>query len=130
MVVGKNFLGEQNEVFEIAKRVIKTNQDIVSEQCIRNFDDVLAGSDEDRKMAWESYEKLLNTEFARDKSSLSEADPASGMDLWIDKDNGKGSRTLSRASEVGISMIATDKANHCRRSYSSRVNAYYYCQLL
>ena len=94
MVVGKNFLGEQNEVFEIAKRVIKTNQDIVSEQCIRNFDDVLAGSDEDGKMAWESYEKLLNTEFARDKSSLSEADPASGMDLWIDKDNGKGSRTM------------------------------------
>lgn len=69
MVVGNNFLKEKNEVFEIAKRMIKANKDI-SEQCIRNFDGVLAGSDENKKIAWESYEKLLNTEFARDKRSF------------------------------------------------------------
>ena len=37
------------DMFKIAKRMDKTNQDIIGEQCIRNGDGVLAVSDEDKK---------------------------------------------------------------------------------
>ena len=53
-------------VLSIAKRMVKLNQDIIGQQCIRNDHDVLAVSDEDKKRAWKSYhgKKLLNVEFA------------------------------------------------------------------
>ena len=53
-------------VFNIAKRVVKLNPDIIGQQCIRNDHDVLAVSDKDKKRAWKSYheKKLLNVEFA------------------------------------------------------------------
>ena len=52
------------DVSETAKRMIKTNQVIISEHCIKHGDGLLAVSDEDEKKAWKSYnEKLLNTEF-------------------------------------------------------------------
>ena len=45
----------------IAKIMIKTNQDFISEQCIRYENGVLAVSDEDKKIAQKNYhEKLLN----------------------------------------------------------------------
>ena len=54
--------------------MVKTNQDIISDHCIRN-DGVLPVDDEEKKRAWKSYhEKLLNTEFAWDRNSLSQAD--------------------------------------------------------
>lgn len=37
-------------LFMIAKRTVKTNQDFIGEQCIRNDDGVLAVSGEDRKI--------------------------------------------------------------------------------
>ena len=53
------------DVFKTAKRMIKINQGIISEHCIRSDDVVLTVSDEDKKIAWKSYhEKLLNREFA------------------------------------------------------------------
>ena len=55
---------QKYDVFKIAKRMLKNNQDNIGEQCIRNDDDVLAISDEDKKIALKSYHgKLLNTEF-------------------------------------------------------------------
>lgn len=53
-------------VFNIAKRVVKINPDIIGQQCIRTDHDVLAVIDEDKKRAWKSYhgKKLLNVEFA------------------------------------------------------------------
>lgn len=54
------------------KRLIKTNQDVIDQQCIRNDDRVLAFSDKDQKIVLKSYhEKLLSTEFAQDRNSLS-----------------------------------------------------------
>ena len=51
--------------FKTAKRMVKTNQDIISHHCIRNYDDVLPVDDEEKKRVWKNYhEKLLNTEFA------------------------------------------------------------------
>ena len=51
--------------FKIAKRMIRTNQDIIGEQWIRNDSGALAVGDEDKKIAWRNYhEDLLNTEFA------------------------------------------------------------------
>ena len=40
------------DVFKIAKRMVETKQDIFDECSIRNDDDVLAASDEDKKIAW------------------------------------------------------------------------------
>ena len=45
------------------------------------------GNDQDQKKAWKNYhEKLLNTEFAWDRNSLSLADTISGIPRSIDKD--------------------------------------------
>ena len=38
-------------MFKTAKRMVKTNQDIIGEQCIRKDDSVLAVSNDDRKIA-------------------------------------------------------------------------------
>ena len=44
-----------------AKRTVKTNQDTIGEQCIRNDDGVLAVTGENKKMDQKScHEKLLN----------------------------------------------------------------------
>ena len=39
------------DVFKIAKEIVKTNQDIISEWAIRNDDGVLSVNDEDKKIA-------------------------------------------------------------------------------
>ena len=45
--------------------MVKTNQDIIDDQCIMNDDGVLVVSDEDKKIAWKSYrQRVLNREFA------------------------------------------------------------------
>ena len=55
-------------VLKIAKKMAKTNQGIIGENCMRNDNGMLAVSDEDRKIAWKSYlEKFLNTKFAMDR---------------------------------------------------------------
>ena len=60
---------------KIARRIVKTNQDIIGEHCIRNDDDILAVSNEDKKIACISYhEKLLNKGLACDRNSLCNAD--------------------------------------------------------
>ena len=58
------------DVLKIAKRMVKTNQDTVGEQCIRNDDGVMAVS-QSKKIAWKKYhEKLLNAGFAWDRNIL------------------------------------------------------------
>ena len=42
------------EFVKIAKRMVKINQDILGEQCIRSDDVVLAVSDEDKKVIMEN----------------------------------------------------------------------------
>ena len=67
--------------------MVKTNQDIIGEQCIRNDDSVLAVGDEYKKVDLKSYhEKLLNTDLAWDRNSLSQVDIVSGVPRSIDKD--------------------------------------------
>ena len=59
-------------MFQTAKSVVKTKPNIIDEYCIRNDDGVPAVIDEKIKLDWKSYhEKLLNTMFAWDESSLS-----------------------------------------------------------
>ena len=42
--------------------MVKTNHGIIGEQYIKNEDDIMAVSDEKKKLAWKSYhEKFLNT---------------------------------------------------------------------
>ena len=57
--------------------------------CMEIVDDngLLAVSDEDKKIIWKSYhEKLLNTEFALERNSLSQADVLSSGPLFLEKD--------------------------------------------
>ena len=42
---------KKSDVFKTAKRMVKTNQDIIGEQCLRKDDSVLAVSNDDRKIA-------------------------------------------------------------------------------
>ena len=58
-----------------------------SEQCIINDDDALPVIDEDKKIAQKSCrKKFLNTEFARDRNILSQADTVCDEPRLIDKD--------------------------------------------
>ena len=42
---------QECDVFKFSKKMIKTNQNIIGEQCIRNYDDdVLTVCDEDKKI--------------------------------------------------------------------------------
>ena len=50
-------------VLKIAKRMVKTNQDIIGEQCIRNDDGVLAVSDEDKKIAWKIHYNPIKSDY-------------------------------------------------------------------
>ena len=97
--------------FKINEWMVKTNHNVVGEQCIRN-NVILAVSEEDKKIALKCYhEKLLNTEFALDKNSLSQANPANRVLLITDKEkdrqsiskmkNGKGCRAI-RCNSVRI----------------------------
>ena len=59
-------------MFQTAKSVVKTKPNIIDEYSIRNDDGVPAVIDEKIKLNWKRYhEKLLNTMFAWDESSLS-----------------------------------------------------------
>ena len=42
------------DMFKIAKRMVKANQDIISEQCIRKDNDALTVNEEYEKIAWKS----------------------------------------------------------------------------
>ena len=62
----------RNVMFQTDKSVVKTKPNIIDEHCIRNDDGVPAVIDEKIKLDWKSYhEKLLNTMFAWDESSIS-----------------------------------------------------------
>ena len=52
----------RDDVFNIAKGMVKINQGITGEQCVRNDDGVLAVSDEDHsleKLWWEAFEHTV-----------------------------------------------------------------------
>ena len=75
---------QRNEVFKIAKAIVKTNQDIIGEQCIRNDEGKLAVTNVDMKQAWKSYHQhLLNTENDWEKDNLPEADIVSSSAIYI-----------------------------------------------
>ena len=136
-------------MFKIAKMVVKTNQDIFVEQCIRNDDGVLAVSDEDQKIAWKNYhEVLLITTFAWDRNSLSSADATCGISCLIGKgmvigsvskiNSGKAAgpsyvvaEMVKAAGEAAVDMITKlvswiiGKGN-----ISCRMGIYHYCKLL
>ena len=114
---------QRNEVFKIAKAIVKTNQDIIGEQCIRNDEGKLAVTNVDMKQAWKSYHQhLLNTEYEWEKDNLPEADIVSSSAIYITKDmvakavqkmkNGKAagpsgivSEMVKAAGDAGIDMI-------------------------
>ena len=123
-----NVMGKDNQkcgAFKIAKMMVKTNQDVIGEQCIRNDDGVLAFSDKD---SLESYRKKhLSIEFALDRNSLSRADRLSDVPRSIDKDmvgeskkagkdtelSGLVSKMIKATGEAGVDMI-TDVVNQIR----------------
>ena len=74
-------------MFKTVHRMVKTNQDIIGEQCMKNNDGVLAVSHEGKKIAWKSYhEKLLNTALALNKNSFSQIDTVNSAPCLIDRE--------------------------------------------
>ena len=72
------------DVFEITKRMAKTNQDIKNQCYIMMM--LLKVSDR-HEISWKSYyEKLLNTQFTQDRNSLSHTDTFSGVHRLIDQE--------------------------------------------
>ena len=102
--------------FKINERMVKTNHNVVGEQCIRN-NAISAVSEEDKKIALKCYqEKLFNTEFALDKNSLSQANPANRVLLITDKE--KDRQSISKMKNVkGCRAI---RCNSVRIGKSSR----------
>ena len=55
---------DRNQLFKIARQMVKTNADGVGDKCVTNDDGELACTDSEKLSAWKQhYEKLLNTEF-------------------------------------------------------------------
>ena len=74
-------------IFLTAKRIVRTNQDIISEQCRKHDNSVLAVRGEDKKISWKSYHgKILNTGFKWNRNSLSHEDTISGVPHLIHQD--------------------------------------------
>ena len=79
--------GQKGDVFTITERMVKAYLDIIIMQCMRDDDGVLVVSDEDKKILWTSYhEKLLKTECAWDRKSLSQGHTISNLPCLTDKD--------------------------------------------
>ena len=65
-------------MFKISQRMVKTNQDIIGEQCRRSDGVLLEFNYEDEKTALKNYqERLMNTEFVWGRNNLSQTDPIS-----------------------------------------------------
>ena len=101
---------QKQEVFRIAKALVKDNRDIIGEQCIRNDDGGLAVSEEDKKVAWKSYyERLLNTENEWDRKDLGDADPVISAAILIEKDLVREAvQKMRKRKAAGPSRIAAE----------------------
>ena len=55
---------DRNQLFKIARQMVKTNADVVGDKCVTNDDGELACTDLEKLSAWKQHhEKLLNKEF-------------------------------------------------------------------
>ena len=62
---------DRNQLFKIARQMVKTNADVVGDKCVTNDDGELACTDSEKLSAWKQhYEKLLNKEFRWEKEHL------------------------------------------------------------
>ena len=98
------------DVFKIAKRMFKTNQDIIGEQCIRNDNGVLAVSDEDKKYLGKVMRSFWTQSW--DKNILSQVDKFSDKDMVrksiIKVKNGKAAGLLDLVSEIAAGKAGAD----------------------
>ena len=61
---------DRNQLFKIARQMVKTNVDVVGDKCVTNDDGELACTDSEKLSAWKQhYEKLLNEEFPWEKDT-------------------------------------------------------------
>ena len=118
-----NIAPNDTGIFELAKQMDKTNQDVVGEKCVRNDAGELSLSDEEKMKAWvEHYARLLNVEFEWDSNLLPEVTPVEGPPPPVTKDLirkvlrkmkcGKAAgpsgiivEMLKAAGEVGIELL-------------------------
>ena len=74
----------RNEYFKIAKRMFKTNKDITGKDVVRKSD-VLAFSDEDKKIVWKSHHEKHLSLCAWKRSGVFQADAFSTIPCLIDR---------------------------------------------
>ena len=74
-----NVSDSDSSIFKIANQMVRTNQDVVGEKCIRNDAGILSLSDDEKMKAWvEHYARLLNVEFDWPSESLPDLPPIAG----------------------------------------------------
>ena len=62
---------DRNQLFKIARQMVRTNADVVDDKCGTNDDGELACTDSEKLSAWKQhYEKLVNEEFPWEKEHL------------------------------------------------------------
>lgn len=77
----------KNYIFKLAKHLKHENQDVISENCIRDDNGNLAFSDNDRLEAWKKHhERILNEEFPWDPNELTDEKPIAGPPMLITED--------------------------------------------
>ena len=117
-----------DKVFRIAKQMMRENQDVMGEKCVKNDEGKLALTPEAKKAAWKQhYGGLLNVEFSWNPEELSDEPPTQGPVLLITP--GMAQKAISKmkfgkaagpsnivaehlkaSGEIGIKLI-TDLAN-------------------
>ena len=76
---------DRNQLFKIARQMVKTNVDVVGDKCVTN--DELACTDSEKLSAWKQhYEKLLNEEFPWEKEHPVHKEPCQGPHPKIERE--------------------------------------------
>ena len=101
---------DRNQLFKIARQMVKTNADAVGDKCVTNDDGELACTDSEKLSAWKQhYGKLLNEEFPWEKEHLVHKEPCQGPHPKIEREWVKVAlQKMKDGKAVGTSGIAAE----------------------
>ena len=99
---------DRNQLFKIARQMVKTNADVVGDKCVTNGGE-LACTDSEKLSAWKQhYEKLLNEEFPWEKEHLVQ-EPCQGPHPKIEREwVNVALQKMKDGKAVGTSGIAAE----------------------
>ena len=101
---------DRNQLFKIARQMVKTNADVVGDKCVTNDDGELVCTDSEKLFTWKQhYEKLLNEEFPWEEEHLVHQEHCQGPHPKIEREWVKVSlQKMKNGKAVGTSDIAAE----------------------